>query len=208
MLTFRSIFKRGYCKCPFAVLGFVLRIERRKTISETGPLVVAKSLVTINRMSGIFTSLRNAVAICLVFCMPCQAVLATSCHCASGCCCQHEGTELGEGESLSNSSCCCAECVSSPYDGAKAQSEPCNCGCHQHPQDTLPLYQEGSRSLSEILQVDVSTIFCTALIHLDSPRQSTFADTRSNPASSSVVFYSERLAPAPAELPLGTQSCC
>jgi len=140
-------------------------------------------------MFGKFASIRNTVAICLALCMPCQAVLAGHCLCAAGlsmstcccqtsaCCCQQEITELDGRESLSNSPCCVGYACSS-CDSEQPPRDPCNCGCQELPPDSLPLHQEDSRFLAEVLQVDTGLISCATLLQLDAPRQATYADTQ------------------------------
>jgi len=128
-------------------------------------------------MSKKFASIRNAVAICLALCMPCQTVFVAGCICTSECPCQSNVTPRCECESQCNT-LICSGCVCCSCDSTQPQGKPCSCKCRQLPLSGLPLSQQNTRSLSETLQLDSSFISCTTLNPLDLLRQITLRDTQ------------------------------
>ena len=122
-----------------------------------------------------FASIRNVVAVCLALCMPCQAVFATGCICTSDCPCQSDITSRGECESQSNTSIC-PGCACCPCECSE-QGKPCSCKCRKLPLSGLPISQESTRSLSEIVQVDTGSNSGAALNHIKS-RRFTFTDAQ------------------------------
>lgn len=127
-----------------------------------------------------FASIRSVVAVCLALCMPCQVVFAARCICTSDCPCQDNITSHSQCESQCNTSICSA-CACCPCDCSHQEGTPCSCKCHKLPLNGLPLSQQNTRSLSEILQFDSGFALGTSSDQLDILRQFTFADAQDIP---------------------------
>jgi len=134
--------------------------------------------VMINNMLETFVSIRKNLALCLALCMPCQAICAAHCICASDCRCQHES--VGHDECFNPCNCsCCSEFVCSLPDDGQSQDRPCHCECHELPIYGLPLSQVTLCSLSESLLGGVSLLMCTTSDGLDLSSQQAIVDTQS-----------------------------
>ncbi len=128
-------------------------------------------------MSEKFASIRNAVAICLALCMPCQTMFAAGCICTSECPCLSDATRHSERESQCNT-LICSGCVCCSCDSTQPLGQSSSCKCHQLPLSGLPLSQQNTRSFSETVQLDTSAISYATSNHLDLLRQITLRDTQ------------------------------
>ncbi len=139
----------------------------------------AKPLVVINSMFGNTVSIRNAVALYLAMSVPCQAVFAAyrtyTPDCRYQCECEENSKCKPPCNSLYRTGCVC-----SSRNNTQPQSQSCNCECHKLPLEGLPLSQQNSRSLSEILRCNASALSCALSNIFDLSHETTFAGSQSS----------------------------